>query len=716
MLPGRKGFKDFRKEMREAARETEHTAAVVGGAANFWAKAGKTTQQTKAVIPITLDFASANEDAAGSALDAARAGDILSDALGQFRLDSSDPTVMMANTARVADVMSAAANSANFSAEELFESYKEAGPVLSAVGGDIEGTSAYLAAMANAGVKGARAGTALKIAITALNAPTARQADLLAKYTNGVKDAEGNFRGLSTVVGELVKSTEKLGTGDRFEVLSQIIGRRGTAPFINLLVKGQVELDKMADSLRGASGETKRLAEITRTSATAQMQKFWGKITDLGFTVIEQTKLFDRLGKAIEGIDWVAAADFVIKDLVPALVWAGDVIKNTLWPAFKEMASMLKAIFMPIINVLSSMFGWLSEEGGGLAKVLGTLGALMISSRVLGAIGRLTMGIGGATTGLSGMGMAAGTGTKMLGVLSKSAGLLQVAFAAWTIGTIFYNQVIEPLQKALFEAKKLENHLKSIEDVGPENFTKGVLEKASKDYDKQIAEKTSKLEALKSRGTEKSSEGKIIQQQIESLRAKKRDIDNSIAIKKTAGNVNKYGGPVARSDETQTTSRVPELYTEFEDDWAMATASHPIEIKVVPDPQSIEDFGNQMSIPVEGDFKHSEEYLGRSSIPESARSWESELGFTKDMLRHQKQMALEQQAYHQQMIEAQTKASKTGEITQNFAVAGATVTVNAQGGDPKEIARMVERQLKAHEREQTAALRQAGREAAPAEF
>ena len=231
MQPGTKAFKNFRNEIRAASRDVEHSAASVAAAVDFWAKAGKSAEQTKAVIPLTLDFASANTDAAGAALEMARAGDILSDALGQFRLDSADPTTLMKNTARISDVMSAAANSANVSAEELFESFKQAGPVLSSVGGDIEETSALLATMANAGIKGSIAGRQLKIAVAALNAPTAKQQALLEDYGVAIKDAEGNFRGLTTIVGDLDRATKDLGTGARFEVLGTLLGRQGITGF-----------------------------------------------------------------------------------------------------------------------------------------------------------------------------------------------------------------------------------------------------------------------------------------------------------------------------------------------------------------------------------------------------------------------------------------------------------------------------------------------------
>jgi TP901 family phage tail tape measure protein len=373
MRPGTKAFGEFKKEVREAAKETEHSATGVARAVDFWAKAGKSSAQTKAVLKNTLDFASANTDASGSMMDVARAGDILSDALGQFRLDTNDPTKLMENTARVSDVMSAAANSANLSAEELFEGFKDSGPVMTQLGVQIEDVSAYLATMANAGIKGTKAGRSLKIAMSAMNSPTSKQSDLFEKYNIKVKDSEGNFRGLTTIIGELSKATENLGTSERFDVFGTIVGREGIAPFLNLLAAGEDKLGDFSAKLRNVSGETKRLADITRQSASRQMQNFWNKVSDLGFTIIEETKLFDRLGKALDGIDWKAATDFITESLLPVLSDVGAVIVDYLWPAIRIVSGALNTVLSPAIEGILSLLSLLRGEGSSVSDSLNSI-------------------------------------------------------------------------------------------------------------------------------------------------------------------------------------------------------------------------------------------------------------------------------------------------------------------------------------------------------
>lgn len=311
LRPGTEGFKAFSKEIRTAGLNTEHSAAAVAQAMDFWAKAGKTSTESKAVLNDTLSFASANQDASGAMLDVARAGDILSDTLGAFKLPAEDANQLMESTARVSDTMSAAANRANMSAEELFEAFTNAGPALTSVGSDIEETSALLAAMANSGIKGSLAGNQLKMVISNLAALTGPQTAMFEKLGVSVKDSEGNFKGLTTIIRELNVATAEMGTGDRYEVFAKAVGRRAVPAFINLLAEGKVNLDEMADSLRGAGGETNRLAEQMRSSLGARIKIATNGLREFGFAFLDATGLASGFGAALGGIDWKTATDQV---------------------------------------------------------------------------------------------------------------------------------------------------------------------------------------------------------------------------------------------------------------------------------------------------------------------------------------------------------------------------------------------------------------------
>ena len=727
MKPGTKTFKAYRKEILAVTKDTEHLESAIGGAVNFWAKAGKSAEQAKAVIPITLDFASANEDAAGAALQAARAGDILSDALGQFRLDSKNPIKMMRNTARIADVMSKAANSANFSAEELFESYKQAGPVLTSVGSDIEETSALLAVMANAGIKGAMSGTQLKVAITALSAPAGGARALMESLGVKIKDANGDFRGLTTIIGELNEATKEMGTGERFEVFAKLIGRRAIPSFINLLAKGQDELDGMTAKLREASGETSRLAGEIRGSASKQIDAFYKKLRTLGFQILDETRFFDRLKRAMDGVDWKAAADFINKEVVPAFLWMGDVIKNIIWPAIKETVRILKDTLGPILDTVTSMLKGLGGEGSSLGKTLGKLIAVWIKYKlamfaILGPLGKLTGGIGGlstkiglASTAQLGLNTALAGGVRGFGALASAINpVITALLGGVAAGQLLWETVLKDIDEDFYKKKIREDitkmQYKEIEK-DPEKWAPDVRMKAAKAKQQELREKWGPAYDVESLSEFKKA--KSIEQQAQ----------QEIYMRGSRANIAKYGGPTGRGMATGQT-RLPEMYTEWQDDWAMMSQAQPIEVRVIPDPksmddfeQSVEDWGQQMSVPVEGDFKHPVAFFQkRSRLPEDDFGAGANTGWQSEMIDLQSKAGAEQRIYHEKMLAANTKAAPKPIVNQNFQIEGAKITINSKGGDPKEIASLVRKGIQDHERIQAAGLKQMGREVAPSEF
>lgn len=637
MEPGREGFRRLKEEVRAAARETEHSAGAIAGAVDFWAKAGKTAEQTKAVIPMTLDFASANTDAAGAALDMARAGDILSDTLGAFKMNAKDPAILLQNTARVADVMSAAANQANFSAEELFESFTTAGPTLKAVGSDIEETSALLAAMANAGIKGSAAGTQLKMSIANLSAMTGPQEAALAKLGVTVKDADGNFRGLTTIIRDLNEATKDMGTADRFQVFAKAVGRRAIPSFINLLAEGKTNLDAMTQKLREAGGETQRLAGIIRQSAEKQMAKFWNKISDIGYLIIEETQLFKNLGEMFNRVDWAGVAKTVSEKVVPALKAFGKFVADVLIPAIGHTADTLKTIFAPALWVVEKVFGKAKDGGEALARVLSVLATAWVLYRtrlmavmainVVQYFTTLATSARGAALAQGSLSRATaatatnlGTATTAASGLSRALGAIGILVATWQIANIIQKQLIDPLYEADLAAKHLKNTL----DEGKAAQKRGHGSKRTIPYwEEQITETNKQLHKDRVRLDEIArmdyqarvlygGEAAEISARIKENEQHVKNAANSIAVIRQRKNVQKYK-PAGQGISKQTEQIVGGgRLMEIDENWATGSL-WPGEIPGPAPMPGPENYGTGSSPMVE--------YLGQS-IPGQGQSYQ----------------------------------------------------------------------------------------------
>lgn len=175
---------DMAKQMGET---TKYTAAESAEAFQYMALAGWNTEEMLEGIAPILNLATAAN------MDLARASDIVTDYLTAFGLTAAD-------SAGFADKMAYAMANSNTSADQLGEAYKGCAATAESMGYSVEDTTAALMVMANAGVKGGEAGTALNAIMTRLATDTKDCASTLAEYGVNVYDAQGNMQSLSSIL------------------------------------------------------------------------------------------------------------------------------------------------------------------------------------------------------------------------------------------------------------------------------------------------------------------------------------------------------------------------------------------------------------------------------------------------------------------------------------------------------------------------------------
>ena len=171
---------------KEMGATTKFTAGESADALSYMALAGWDTQSMLDGISPVLNLAAAAN------MDLAQASDIVTDYLTAFGLKASDTTHFV-------DVMAYAMANSNTDVIQLGEAYKACAATATSLGYSVEETTAVLATMANAGVKGGEAGTALN-AFTRLATNTKECGDTLAEYGVQIYDAHGNMQSLSSIL------------------------------------------------------------------------------------------------------------------------------------------------------------------------------------------------------------------------------------------------------------------------------------------------------------------------------------------------------------------------------------------------------------------------------------------------------------------------------------------------------------------------------------
>lgn len=173
-------FEALSQNAKDLGASTMFSAREVATLQTEFAKLGFTATEITKVTESTLALAQA------SGSDLARAAEVAGSTLRAFGLDASE-------TGRVTDVMASSFSTSALDMETFANSMKFVAPVAKSAGMSIEETSAMLAVLANAGIKGSQAGTSLRRIISEIGAtgkPTAEALKDLANQGIGLADAK----------------------------------------------------------------------------------------------------------------------------------------------------------------------------------------------------------------------------------------------------------------------------------------------------------------------------------------------------------------------------------------------------------------------------------------------------------------------------------------------------------------------------------------------
>ena len=262
------------KKSREVAALTEFNAVDTAGAMQKMAMAGLSSEKAMDLLMGTTNLATA----AGT--DLTTAVDIATDALGAFKMDATSK-----NLQRISDVMAKTASSFNTDLGPMFEAIQYAGPSFTSAGQSVETLSASIGVLANAGIKGSNAGTALNAVFTQLSNVT-KQKQLKGLGIN-VTDEKGNFLNLFDIVGQLEKKLGGMGNAQKQGILSSIFGERGKRAIDLLMSQGTEGLQKFENELKNATGSAALMADVMRGSIQNKLKVLGSALTELGFKFVD---------------------------------------------------------------------------------------------------------------------------------------------------------------------------------------------------------------------------------------------------------------------------------------------------------------------------------------------------------------------------------------------------------------------------------------------
>lgn len=357
-VQGIRTFRDFDDAMREiqartrltddAMEELRQTAIQVGEDTVFGAtdaanamlqllSSGMSVEETLATLPSVMDLAAASGE------DLGNTADWITDIMAAYGLEAE-------HAAEVSDALVRASGSGSASVGDLALGFQNAGGVAASFGMSVDETAAILQIFSENGIKGAEAGTQLR---SMLNHMTSDTEDVTGMWEDlGVElfDSEGQFRGMSTVIGDLRTSMADMTEEERIQAVRTLGGAYGQMG-LNALIAGG-DIDEMLASMEEAASASE-VAQARMSGFSGDIEEASGAVETLALTVLP------------------------------------ELVENGLRPIIQEITRIVRAVT-----------AWARENPELAATVTRVAAALVVLGPALVAVGTVINIVGGAIAGL----------------------------------------------------------------------------------------------------------------------------------------------------------------------------------------------------------------------------------------------------------------------------------------------------------------------------
>lgn len=359
---------------KEMGATTKFTAGESADALSYMALAGWDTQSMLQGISPVMELAAAAN------MDLASASDIVTDYLTAFGLTASDTTHFV-------DVMAYAMSHSNTDVEQLGEAYKACAATAKSMGYSVEETTAVLATMANAGVKGGEAGTALNAIMTRLATNTKGCADELEKYGVSIYDSQGNMNSLSDILTGLSAVWDNLTDQEQANLAKTIAGTNQYSKLQTIMAgcseqaaKGGQSFSDYASALENCSGTAGKMAGTMLDNLNGKMTLFESAADGLEIAVGEQltpamSDLYEVGADVLSGMtEFVNDNPGVVKGITTMVGIIGTATAGL--TGYVAVAGVAKAVTAAIGATAAASLGPIALGVAGIAAVAGAFVAV----------------------------------------------------------------------------------------------------------------------------------------------------------------------------------------------------------------------------------------------------------------------------------------------------------------------------------------------------
>ena len=321
---------------------TSKTASESADALSYMALAGWKTEEMLTGLEPILRASEAGE------MDLATCSDLVTDSMSAMGVSVNDLSHYL-------DVVAAAQSNSNTNMQQLLEAFIECGGSAHNFGLNVEDLSTVLGVMANRGIKGTEAGTALNSIFVNMLGSTQKTAEAMDALGLSLYDNEGNMKDVTEVLKEMGDALASA-TDEQRNNLEAMLGGKTQITALQAMVNGlNGEYDDLSETLYDCDGALLKTAKTMQDNLTGNVTAMQSALEGLGIKVYDYLeeplksavqsatkeiselsrsvtegqlsevieRLADKFGKLIE-----KAAAFAADEGIPALINALDWISR----------------------------------------------------------------------------------------------------------------------------------------------------------------------------------------------------------------------------------------------------------------------------------------------------------------------------------------------------------------------------------------------------
>lgn len=362
-------MKSLASSTKKVALEFNTTGKAVSDAQEYLALAGYTLKEIQAASPTVI----AAQRATGESMQ------LVSD----IATDTASSYGYMANELNfVTDRMVYTTTAFNTNFAQLGEAMKYVAPVAKNAGLEFADLNAYIGVLANNGIKGSQAGTALRMMFKSIKSPTGQAEKALKRYNIQLYDSQGKFKGTSTVLSQMEKKMGTMTEKQKAFFMQQVFGTEAMSAMNIIFNEGIDKIVAYGDAIDKANGKTSQMAKYMEAGLGGMIRSLDSQKDAIKLTLGEAfepvayefvrilrdgAKDFNEILENSEGLNNIIRVAMGLAEVIEGIKWVGQNIDYiaeglNLGPTFK-VGKGIANLWWKTMNPLESTASFLSKRG-----------------------------------------------------------------------------------------------------------------------------------------------------------------------------------------------------------------------------------------------------------------------------------------------------------------------------------------------------------------